>query len=245
MVARQSQIDDRRTRLACSLPGFCFALIRHLQKRGIVCLLLLLPPLATAQEAKPSSAEIQSRLAQAQSALKANQPAVAATQFRQILALDPSNVEAHANLGVIAFVQGNCADAEPELDRPLQLAPDLIKAQALLAICEKRMGQLQAQGSLQSSFAKLDDAKLRAQVGVELADLYYQRGDMEKTATVVHQLLDIEPDNVDILFFAQRVYSELADQTLNKLAVLAPDSARMQQLIAERLVNAGDIQGAI
>jgi predicted Zn-dependent protease len=36
----------------------------------------------------------------------------------------------------------------------------------------------------------------------------------------------------------------LADDTLNKLAILAPGSARMQQVIAERLVNEGDLRGA-
>ena len=34
-------------------------------------------------------------------------------------------------------------------------------------------------------------------------------------------------------------------KTWNKLALLAPYSARMQQLIAERLINAGDLKGAI
>jgi len=43
---------------------------------------------------------------------------------------------------------------------------------------------------------------------------------------------------------AQRVYSDLADDTLNKLAMLAPGSARMQQVIAERLINGGDLKGA-
>src|SRR6202021_3290916 len=62
--------------------------------------------------------------------------------------------------------------------------------------------------------------------------------------TVLHTLLDLNPDNVDILFFVQRVYSELADNTLNKLAVLDPGSARMEQLIAERLINAGDLKDA-
>jgi len=37
----------------------------------------------------------------------------------------------------------------------------------------------------------------------------------------------------------------LADDTLNKLAILAPGSARMQQVIAERLVNGGDLPHAI
>ena len=61
----------------------------------------------------------------------------------------------------------------------------------------------------------------------------------------MRSLVDLDPDNVDVLFMAQRVYSELADDTLNKLAVLAPGSARMQQVIAERLVNGGDLKGAI
>jgi len=80
---------------------------------------------------------------------------------------------------------------------------------------------------------------------MELATLYDQQGDPGATACVMRSLVDLDPDNVDVLFMAQRVYSELADDTLNKLAVLAPGSARMQQVIAERLVNGGDLQGAI
>ncbi len=61
----------------------------------------------------------------------------------------------------------------------------------------------------------------------------------------MRKLVNLDPDNMEVLFMAQRLYSELADDTLNKLAVLAPGSARMQQVIAERLVNAGDLKGAI
>jgi predicted Zn-dependent protease len=83
------------------------------------------------------------------------------------------------------------------------------------------------------------------QVGVELADFYYQNGDLDHTLPVVHELVELAPENVDLLFFAQRIYSEMADDTMNKLALLAPDSARMQQLIAEKLINAGDLNGAV
>ena len=60
----------------------------------------------------------------------------------------------------------------------------------------------------------------------------------------MRSLVDLDPDNVEILYMAQRVYSELADDTLNKLAILAPGSPRMQEVIAERLINAGDLKGA-
>ncbi|MHB8888039.1 MAG: tetratricopeptide repeat protein [Acidobacteriaceae bacterium] len=202
-------------------------------------------PSATSQVATSSKAEVQLHLQRAQAALKAKTPAVAAREFRAVLALDPQNVEAHANLGILALFQGNCSSAEPELRSALKVAPSLIKARALLAICEKRLGQPSAQSMLEDVFAKLQEVKLRTQVGMELADLYYQQGNLEKTASVMHTLVDLAPDNVDILFFTQRVYSELADNTLNKLAVLAPGSARMEQLIAERLINAGDSRDAI
>jgi tetratricopeptide (TPR) repeat protein len=144
----------------------------------------------------------------------------------------------------MAFFHGDCPAAEEEFHAALKSAPGLVRAQALLSICERRLGQPTAQADMESAFAKLDDAKMRTQVGMELADSYYQQGELEKTASVLHELLNLNPDNIDILFFAQRVYSELADNTLNKLAVLAPGSARMEQLIAERLINAGDLKNA-
>ncbi|MFZ0663845.1 MAG: tetratricopeptide repeat protein [Acidobacteriaceae bacterium] len=200
-------------------------------------------PLLAAQAAAGKS-ELAVDLQRGQQALRAKDQAKATEEFRAALKLDPSNVEAHANLGVIAFFQRDCAAAEPQFRDALRAAPSLTKAKALLAVCERRLGQPSAQADMEDAFAKLHDATLRTQVGVELADMYYQQGEIERTATILNKLLDLNPNNVDILFFAQRVYSELADQTLNKLAVLAPGSARMEQLIAERLINAGDLKGA-
>lgn len=197
-----------------------------------------------AQTASPNS-ELAADLERGQAALKANDQALAAERFRAALKLDPDNVEAHANLGVLAFVHGDCPAAEQELHSALRAAPNLTKAQGLIAICEKRTGNPAAQQDLEKAFADLKDPTLRTQVGVELADLYFQRGDLDHTLPIVHSLVESNPDNVDLLFFAQRIYSELADNTMNKLALLAPDSARMQQLIAEQLINAGDLKGAI
>jgi tetratricopeptide (TPR) repeat protein len=191
-----------------------------------------------------AQSELAAHLERGQAALKANDQQLAATEFRSVLKLDPANVEAHANLGVMAFFHGDCNAAEDEFRAAIKTAPNLIKAQALLSICERRLGQPTAQADMQSAFTKLDDAKMKTQVGMELADDYYQQGELEDTVSVLHELLNLNPDNVDILFFAQRVYSELADNTLNKLAVLAPGSARMEQLIAEKLINAGDLKDA-
>src|SRR6202789_4429901 len=192
-----------------------------------------------------STEQLKTHLQRGQIALKVNQQEEAAKEFRAALRLDPSNAEAHANLGVLSFFHGDCKDAETEFRGALKSAPALIQAKALLAVCEKRLGEPSAQTDLTSAFADLKDVRMRTQVGIDLADLYYQQGDLGETGSVLYTLSSINPDNVDILFFEQRVYSELAGSTLDKLALLAPDSARMEQLIAERLINAGDLKNAI
>jgi tetratricopeptide (TPR) repeat protein len=225
---------------------FANPLTRAHRHAAFVPLSLLFIAVASACAAQSvASSELSADLQRGQAALKAGDQATAAQQFRAALKLDPSNVEAHANLGAIAFFHGDCAAAEPQFRDALRTAPSLVRAKALLAVCERRLGEPSAQADMETAFAKLDDPKLRTQLGVELANLYYQQADLDKTEGVLRILLAVNPDNVDILFFAQRVYSELANTTLNKLAVLAPDSARMEQLIAERLINAGDLRDAV
>ncbi len=217
--------------------------------RGKALLPLLLLALALLQGAGAqtgtANAELKGDLERGQAALKAKDSAAATEAFRDALKIDPKNAEAHANLGAIAFFHGDCGAAMPELKSALATAPTLENAKGLIAICEKRAGAQDAAADLETAFAAMKDAQLRVQVGVELADLYYQAGDLDRTLPVVHELVALAPENADLLFFAQRIYSEMADDTMNKLALLAPDSARMQQLIAEKLINAGDLNGAI
>jgi tetratricopeptide (TPR) repeat protein len=216
--------------------------------RRIVLVLTLLAnafAVMAAQTGNSHTAEIHDHLRKAADFLRANDPNSAVKEFDAVLALDPKNAEAYANLGVIAFFQRDYQKASPYLRKALAIDPSLVKTQALLGICERRLGDPLARGLLEKSFPKLKDKPMRLQVGLELASLYDQQGDPGATASVMHSLVDLDPDNVDVLFMAQRVYSELADDTLNKLAVLAPGSARMQQVVAERLVNGGDLPHAI
>ena len=193
---------------------------------------------------QPPSPQVASDLQHAEAALRGNDQDQAAKLFQSVLQQDPQNVEAHANLGAIAFFHGDCTSATPHLRAAFTHAPSLTKVQALLSICEHRQGDPAGLADMEAALQKLDDPKLRLQLGTELANASYQAGDLERTADTLHTLLNTDPENVDLLFFAQRVYSELADNTLNKLAVLSPNSARMEQLIAERLINAGDLKAA-
>lgn len=146
--------------------------------------------------------------------------------------------------GRAELVRGDCADAQKDLRAALASDPTQAEAEGLLGICEKRMGEPQAQQHLGRAFSRVHNAKLKTEIGVELADYYYQRGDLDNALPVVRALVELNPENIDILFFAQNVYQDMADNTLNKLALLAPGSPRMQQAIAEHLVNEGDLNHA-
>jgi tetratricopeptide (TPR) repeat protein len=197
-----------------------------------------------AQTVGPQAQDIHDYLRRAAEYLKANDANSAIKEFDAVLALDPKNAEANANLGVIAFLHRDYQNASKYLRNALAVDPSLIKTQALLGICERRLGQSSGEELLEKSFPKLKDKSLKIQVGLELAGIYSQKGNIDRTASVMQSLVDLDPDNVEILYMAQRVYFDLADDTLNKLAILAPGSARMQQVIAERLINDGDLKGA-
>ena len=192
----------------------------------------------------PRAAEIHDHLRKAAEDLRAREANAAIQELKAVLALDPKNSEAYANLGVIAFFSRDYAQAAQYLHKALEIDPSLTKTEALLGICERRLGHPSAQPLLEKSFPKLKDKNLQIQAGLELANLYYQQGSLDRAAATMHALVDIDPDNIEILYMAQRAYSDLADDTLNKLVVLAPGSARVQQVIAERLVNVGDIKRA-
>ena len=208
-------------------------------------LLMLLCQTAPGQSVPSQASEVQAHLQKARDALKGNAPEIAMSEYRAVLELDSGNIEAQANLGVLAFFKGDCKSASQYFRGALAIQPSVPKAKALLGICEKRLGDPAAEASLERSFSDLADPKLKTQVGMELVGLYYQQGMLHRAGSLIQKLVELDPDNVDTLYFAQLLYGELADETLNKLAVLAPGSARMQQVIGERLVNAWDLTGAI
>jgi tetratricopeptide (TPR) repeat protein len=216
------------------------------QRRFLILTILVGSLTAVAAQTEPSrTTAIHDHLRKAEDYLKAKDPNAAATEFNAVLALDPKNAEAYANIGVIEFLQGHYQNASQNFRKALAIDPSLAKTQALLGISLRRLGDPSARALLEKSFPMLKDKQLSVRVGLELTTLYDQQGEPERAVAVMEKLVDLNPDDQDILYTAQRLYREIADDTLDKLAVLAPGSARMQQVIAERLINAGDAEGAV
>lgn len=218
---------------------------RALIQAGILALLVGATP-AIPQDSGDRQRQIASHLGQAQTFLKANRPDLAAGEFTAILRLDPGNSEAHANLGVLLFFQGDYVKAAPQLSAAVEARPELWKLQALLGMCERRIGQTgTAQAHLEKAFPHLEDEKLRIQTGMELIEIYYGADELDKAAQVVGILRLIRPDDVDILYSSHRIYSRLAGEALLGVVMLAPASARMQELIGDEMARQGETKSAI
>ena len=209
-----------------------------------ICVWIAIVPAFSQTPSKPQQIESHSR--QAQEFLRKNQPDLAAREFAAILALDPNNIDARGNLGVMLFFQGDYAKAAPHLRAAVKLRPNLWKIQALLGMSEKRLGQAAtAQSDLAQAFPQLQEEKLRIQAGMELIEIYYGAGDLDKAAGVVAVLKQLAPENPEILYTAHRIYSDLAGESMLSVAMLAPKSARMHQMMAQEMARQGNTDGAI
>jgi len=190
--------------------------------------------------------QIESHTRQATADLKENKPELAVPEFRAVIALDPNNVNAHGNLGAVLFFQGDYMGAIPQLHAALKLRPTLWKIQALLGIAEKRTGDInEARHDLEEAFPRVLDQKIRIDTGMELIEIYSATGDLDKAATTISALRKLEPEDQGILYSAYRLYSDLADESLLSLSVVAPNSARMHQALAHELAKRGNAAEAI
>ena len=187
------------------------------------------------------------RLAQQAAADLHNQKLTeAAADYRRILALDPGNVSAHSNLGLAYYLQNNYAQAAGEFEIALRRQPDLWNIVALCGLSEAQSGKnADAVIHLQQAFDNVREPSLRRSTGRKLFSLLMETGDLSRAAQVIDQLQRIDPGNVDVLYAAHQVYSLLAEQAFQSLALLDPDSARMYQLQGDEMAQLGDVPGAI
>jgi tetratricopeptide (TPR) repeat protein len=183
---------------------------------------------------------------QAQKHLQEQKPQLAIPVLREIVSLDPNNVNARGNLGVLLFFQANYAEAIPHMRAALQSQPDLWRIQALLGIAEKRTGApKEAQNDLERAFSNLDDQKIRIEAGLELIELYSASAQVDQALSVAAKLEGLAPRNPQILFATYQISRQMMNQSLLSMMVAAPDSAEMQMIMAGELGRQGDSTDAI
>jgi tetratricopeptide (TPR) repeat protein len=216
------------------------------KKKLCALLLVFLPTLPLLSQAPANNQDqiaAHSRLAQQY--LSQRRPDLAIPELQALVSLEPQNLDAQANLGVLLFFQGEYVKAEPHLRAALEMQPNLTKIQALLGMAEKRTGDTaNARTHLETSFAAVDETKLKVQIGMELVELYTASQDLAKASGVVNTMRQADPANPEVLYAAYRVYSDLSGEAMLSLALAAPDSAQMHQVMAHEEARQGNNAGA-
>jgi tetratricopeptide (TPR) repeat protein len=195
--------------------------------------------------------EFAAHIQKAHSYLDQKQPALAIPEFQAAIAIDPENVDAQANLGVLLFFQGKAADSIPHFRAALgartdDRQPGLAKIQGLLGMAEIRtLDFADARKDMEAAFPAVQDPRFQIQLGLELVGLDTESGDLEKAAAVIAQLRKAAPDSPEVLYAAYRTYSDLAGESMLALSLGAPDSAQMHQLLAHEDIRQGNTVAAI
>ena len=209
-------------------------------------LLAAISDVSVCQTTPSKQDEINLHSRMAQQYLQEQRPDLAIPELQKLVALDPDNVDAHGNLGVLLFFRGDYKNAAPELHKAIKLQPGLWKLQALLGLAEGRLRNDSAsREDLEAAFPHLEDEKTHTQVGEALISNYTATGDLEKAATVVSALLASQPTDTSLLYMSYRLYSDLAGKAMLTMALTAPGSAEMRQVMARELARHGDEAPAI
>ena len=216
-------------------------------KLGIAGLGLLLAAASSLSQANgDKQQELAAHLQKAKGYLDQKQPALAIPELQAAVAIDPENVDAQANLGVLLFFQGKAADSIPHFRAALKGQPGLAKIQGLLGMAESRtLDFADARKDMEAAFPSIQDQRFQVQLGLELVGLDTESGDLEKAADVVARLRKADPGNPEVLYAAYRTYSDLAGESMLALSLAAPDSAQMHQLLAHEDTRQGNSTGAI
>jgi tetratricopeptide (TPR) repeat protein len=197
------------------------------------------------QTAATQQQEIHAHFQKAQQAIQSKDIGAAEREFRAVIALDPGNLDARGNLGVMQFFQTDWAGAAEQFRKVLEKQPNQWKVQAYLGICEGRLGHpAEARRLLKVALPHLTAGPFATQAGLELAEILYQSGDLDGAVDVIRILLPSNPTNVDVLYTTARVYADLASRSRDVLLLTAPESARTHQLMAEMLINRGEARAA-
>jgi tetratricopeptide (TPR) repeat protein len=178
--------------------------------------------------------------------LREKRPDLAIPEFAAVVAAEPKNLDAQANLGVLLFFAGKPDEAEPHLRAALAIDPSLSKLRMLLGTCEHRQGRLDdARRDITEALPQITDLKVRQQAGLEIIEINTALNDLPAAAITASQLKKDFPADPEVLFAAWRVYSDLADEAVLDLSLAAPQSAQMHQAMAHELIRERDNKAAI
>ena len=168
-----------------------------------------------------------------QAALKQGDFARAVQQFKQVLALDPSLVEAEVNLGLAYQGQLDYEAAARHLARALRERPNLLGPNVITGLDYLKLGSPESAVPYLRHALELDPASSDAHEAMAVYELTQEN--FEAAAKEYRKLAKLNPDKADALFTLGHQYLDLAVRLAYRGARLYPESAWGHRFLGDML----------
>lgn len=201
----------------------------------IAALLLFALTLAVPARGEQSEGSLQEAFHAGQAALRSGHAEQAVVEFKKVLALDPTLVEAKINLGLAYHQEGHYKDAAKCLAGAARERPNLL-GPAVIAGMDYMKLRLPAEAvPLLSQAIRLDPTNADAHRG--LAAAYKQLDDCPRASEQFRSLAELNPDKQDALFKLGHEYLELAAALAYRGARIYPNSAWGHRFLGDLLLQ--------
>ena len=168
-----------------------------------------------------------------QAALKQGDLAQAAKEFKKVLDLDPSLVEARVNLGLVYHALGEFNLAANNLSIALRQSPNLPGPTVVLGIDYLKLGQTDKAIPVLQKGLRLDSSNLEGRRA--LARCYLAKADFRHTADEYRELAGLNPDKAEAWYKLGHDYLDLAARLAYRGSHLYRDSAWGHRFLGDNL----------
>ena len=218
--------------------------MRGFLKRDVAALLLVvfwlfLQPAA----AQPSEEQLEQHFRAGRQALQEGQFARAAEQFKQVLALDPSLVEAEVNLGLAYQGLLEYDLAVRHLTKALKERPNLPGPALIAGLDYTKLGAAEKAIPLLEQSIKFDASNRYAREA--LASCYLNRENFRNAAGQFRQIAALNTDKAEAWFKLGHQYLDLAARLAYRGARLYPESAWGHRFLGDLLFQRNRWEDAV
>src|SRR5436305_1791834 len=250
MCSKGNSVDPspRRTFLiACLRPNFAALLSPWREKTWskatifiFLALWSLVPSLATCQT---SEGQVEAFFRAGQEGMKQGQFARAAEEFKKVLALDPTLLEAEVNLGLAYQSLFEYELAVRHLTKALRERPNLLGPTVILGMDYLKLGSPENAIPFLQQALKLDPSNRDARNA--LASVYLNQENFHSAAEQFRKIALLDSDEAGAWFKLGHEYLDMAARLAYRAAHLYRESAWGHRFLGDLLLERGHWEAAV
>ena len=196
----------------------------------MTCLILCCLPVFSAAQSTRETEALKAFQAAKQAQAKGDY-AAAVSGYQAALKLMPNTPELYSNLGLAYYLDKKFEKAIPAFEQALKGKPDLIGPNLFLGMAYIRTSQYEKSiNPLKKAIAL--NPKLR-QAYINLSGSYDSLGKEEEALQVLQRAEKLWPNDVEVLYSLGTLYYHLMFQAYGKMADVAPNSYRYDQVLGK------------